>query len=173
MSEEVVVQGQVPGPQQVLHSDDAASKKVESTEERPCTSVATDAVSKEAKSSDASLGGAVEEQEEEDDANKAKLTPDGALLRPKQWLDNDFQPHQNDVLCGRGKTYREWPGNERFRLIVEAHLDEYRVAIGRSEKGVILSRIVEIVRNQEGATGFLKQGQSLLVPVLSCLDPFL
>jgi hypothetical protein len=80
------------------------------------------------------------------------------VLRPKQWLDVDFEPHQNDVLCGRGKSYREWAGNERFRIIVEAHLDEYKVAIGRSEKGVILTRVVEAVRNQEGATGFLKQG---------------
>lgn len=103
-----------------------------------------------------------DEDEEEDPAVGGKAKADasggGALLRPKQWLDADFQPHQNDVLCGRGKSYREWAGNERFRIIVEAHLDEYKVAIGRSEKGVILTRVVEAIRNQEGATGFLKQG---------------
>jgi hypothetical protein len=102
------------------------------------------------------------DDEEEDPTLGGKTKPDasgaGAVLRPKQWLDVDFEPHQNDVLCGRGKSYREWAGNERFRTIVEAHLDEYKVAIGRSEKGVILTRVVEAVRNQEGATGFLKQG---------------
>lgn len=100
--------------------------------------------------------------DEEDPTIGGKLKPDasgvGAALRPKQWLDVDFEPHPNDVLCGRGKSYREWPGNERFRIVVEAHLDEYKVAIGRSEKGVILTRVVEAIRNQEGATGFLKQG---------------
>lgn len=79
-------------------------------------------------------------------------------LRPKQWLPKDFQPHPNDVLCGRGKTYREWPGNEQFRVIVETHLEEYKASVGRSEKGLILTRVVEAVRTQEGATGFLKQG---------------
>jgi hypothetical protein len=32
------------------------------------------------------------------------------------------------------------------------------VAIGRTEKGEILTRVVESVRRQEGVTGFLKQG---------------
>jgi hypothetical protein len=102
------------------------------------------------------------DDEEDPTTIGGKLKPDasgaGAALRPKQWLDVNFEPHPNDVLCGRGKSYREWPGNERFRIVVEAHLDEYKVAIGRSEKGVILTRVVEAVRNQEGATGFLKQG---------------
>jgi hypothetical protein len=113
-----------------------------------------------------------EEDEEEEGAANHEIGPEGAdggggggdpeqpsaALRQKQWLPEDFRPHRNDVLCGRGKTYREWPGNERFRLVVLAHLDEYKVAIGRAEKGEILTRVVESVRSHDGATGFLKQG---------------
>src|SRR3569832_1463330 len=62
-----------------------------------------------------------EEDPEEEAAEPDSTTPgkaseeaegakDTTPLRPKQWLPKDFEPHQNDVLCGRGKTYREWPG---------------------------------------------------------------
>jgi hypothetical protein len=28
------------------------------------------------------------------------------------------EPHENDVLCGRGVTINKWPGNESFRRLV-------------------------------------------------------
>lgn len=79
-------------------------------------------------------------------------------IREKQLLPKDFCPSESDVVCGRGKAYREWPGNESFRKLIEDRLEDYSSAKGRYEKGIIIREIVDQVRAQSSqGGGFVKQ----------------
>lgn len=79
-------------------------------------------------------------------------------IREKQLLPKDFCPSESDVVCGRGKAYREWPGNESFRKLIEDRLEDYSNAKGRYEKGIIIREIVDQVRAQSSqGGGFVKQ----------------
>jgi hypothetical protein len=40
------------------------------------------------------------------------------LLADEQQMTDIFEPHHNDVLCGRGVTTNRHPGNESFRRLV-------------------------------------------------------
>lgn len=74
-------------------------------------------------------------------------------------LGVNFQPSEFDVLCFRGKLATQHPGNRRFRMIVQQHLSKYAEATSKFEKTVIVSEIVEAIKesspNNNG--GFVKK----------------
>jgi hypothetical protein len=62
-------------------------------------------------------------------------------------LPYDYEPHENAVLCGRGRMCKEASGNLRLQSICKTFLKEYaRDDAGRKEKSEIVSKIMEMVR---------------------------
>jgi hypothetical protein len=71
----------------------------------------------------------------------------------RRYLPVKFLPSVNDVLCGKGKTCFNHPGNRRFRAIVGANLHRYQTAPNKIEKSAIVNEIVDIVRKHCSTMG--------------------
>jgi hypothetical protein len=65
-------------------------------------------------------------------------------------LPADYQPTEDDVLCGRG--FKSWKGNQRYRATVNSRVEEYAAANSKSEKSWILVGIVASVREKKHPT---------------------
>jgi hypothetical protein len=65
-------------------------------------------------------------------------------------LPADYQPTEDDVLCGRG--FKRWKGNQRYRATVNSKVEEYAAAKCKSEKSWILVGIVASVREKNNPT---------------------
>ena len=74
-------------------------------------------------------------------------------------LPNDFVPGPMDVVCARGKGCGKYLGNIRFRQIVECAMTKYASTDSRLEKTLIVSEIVETIRNSSSSNvgGFVKK----------------
>ena len=76
-----------------------------------------------------------------------------------KWKESDrgvvVVPTSKDVLFGRGRTHFFHPGNKRFRELVGMSLGEYLDAPTKSQKSMIVNRIVNEAMKQ-GAR-FLEQ----------------
>ena len=72
-------------------------------------------------------------------------------------LPVDFKPGKLDVICGRGKTARDHPGNVSFRISVEQAIDQYADATTKLEKSIIVSNIVQAIRAASPGGGFVKK----------------
>lgn len=59
-------------------------------------------------------------------------------------------PGEMDVILGRGQLVRIHPGNQRFRKIVRDHYDAYSNATSKPNKGLVVSRIIAVVRMKDG-----------------------
>merc|ERR1719223_2259066 len=66
-------------------------------------------------------------------------------------------PHHNDVLCGRGSSSRDHPGNGQFRSFVKT-LKEECIASVKSEKPRFAKVIVIKIRSLSPPGRFLKLG---------------
>ena len=83
--------------------------------------------------------GAVDESDEDD--LDISLLP--SIIDPSKAVS---APDVNDVICGRGKSVTH-PGNLKFRHLVQARKEEYKLAKRRDEKTRIAFEIVEALRN--------------------------
>ena len=72
-------------------------------------------------------------------------------------MPEDYEPNENDVLCGRGRTCKVWKGNQAYRTFVASKLDAYSAAGTKLEKGFILSEIVDYVRSKDPPGHFIKK----------------
>lgn len=59
-----------------------------------------------------------------------------------------------DVLCGRGKTSFNHPGNKRFRDLITSSIPEYNKSDSRLAKSLVVHRICETIKDSGGR--FLK-----------------
>mgnify|MGYP000129677099 CR=1 FL=1 len=66
-------------------------------------------------------------------------------------------PGENDVLCARGKAARNHVGNVRFRAIVADNLEAYQSAVTKIDKSMVVSSIVNQVRERGE---FLKENEN-------------
>jgi hypothetical protein len=57
-----------------------------------------------------------------------------------------FQPHDNDVLMGRGGKNNQAPGNMRLRNVARFYCQQYRIS-KKKEKSEISRHLVSMVRN--------------------------
>lgn len=71
--------------------------------------------------------------------------------------EGHFEPGVNDVLCARGKRAYYHSGNKRFRYLVESKMDAYNNANCKLEKSLIVSSIVEAVRQADPPGGFFRE----------------
>lgn len=67
------------------------------------------------------------------------------------------EPEDNSVVIGKGKRYYYHPGNSWLRKIVASMLDDYAVAKSKLDKSLIISDVVDLVR-QNGS--FVKKSSS-------------
>lgn len=66
-------------------------------------------------------------------------------------LEDNFQPGEYDVICGRGKRSTHHAGNTRFKLVIHLYLDKYLRAKTKIDKSLLVIEIVNIIRNANGA----------------------
>jgi len=72
-------------------------------------------------------------------------------------LPRDFTPGPMDVICARGKQAYNHSGNRRFRISIEMKLEQYKQATSKLEKSLIVSAIVDSVRDASPGGGFVKE----------------
>lgn len=80
------------------------------------------------------------------------------IIRPRTKLAPNYQPSDNDVICGKGKNVFTHEGNRRFRSLVELGLERYQKAPTRTQKTAVVREICEEVRhNCSNGGGFIRQ----------------
>ena len=90
----------------------------------------------------------------QDSSHRTLRTVRNTLVQP---LSKDFEPGNFDVICGRGKTCYNHPGNINFRKLVETYLTQYDNARSKVAKSMVVSAIANDVRRQSPTGGFVKQ----------------
>lgn len=86
----------------------------------------------------------------------------GVTMASKQQTSGILNPHEHDVLSGRGNFVNYHAGNEHFRALVRKHKFEY-VRCPKPQKGKFSRMIVEEIKNRHPPGRFLKQdGQTKL-----------
>lgn len=89
-----------------------------------------------------------------EEASSAKTDAAGHNMR---MLPENYEPCDDDVLCGRGRKCFDHPGNVKFRSLVISMLPAYNKAVAKLEKSYILSDVVEQVRKNSGVGGFIRK----------------
>lgn len=69
--------------------------------------------------------------------------------------DIDVEPHDNDVLCGRGGDINIHPGNMKFRKLVTTNKRVYLTSRFKREKRIIAERILKDIKRQSPSGRFL------------------
>lgn len=88
----------------------------------------------------------------------AIVTPgSGSKCDESPKLDFVLEPHDNDVLCGRGGSINSHPGNERFRQLVEKRKRVYLTARFKREKRLIANSILSEIRSIDPPGRFLSK----------------
>jgi hypothetical protein len=69
-------------------------------------------------------------------------------------LVEGFAPGRLDFICARGKRALGHSGNRRFRALVHSCLEQYSKTSSKLEKSLIVSRIINSVREASPEGGF-------------------
>ncbi|CAB9507035.1 Nitrilase family, member 2 [Seminavis robusta] len=72
-------------------------------------------------------------------------------------LGAQFVPGPMDVICSRGKQALAHEGNKAFRRIIDSHIDAYKKATSKMDKSVIVTAIIDKIRNASPDGGFIRQ----------------
>jgi hypothetical protein len=75
-------------------------------------------------------------------------------------LGPSYRPSDLDVICARGSRAFQHEGNQRFRALVASKMDEYSSAATKLQKSMIVSQIVDDVRQNSPNGGFVKEEQN-------------
>jgi hypothetical protein len=75
-------------------------------------------------------------------------------MRP---LPYDFMPGPYDVICGQGKEAKNHSGNNYYRSLIHMALEKYGKATNKYEKTLLVSSIVDEVRDRSPEGGFVRQ----------------
>ncbi|GKZ01266.1 hypothetical protein MPSEU_001077600 [Mayamaea pseudoterrestris] len=87
--------------------------------------------------------------------------PRPTLKIPPRGIGPITDPHENDVLCGRGGRINSHEGNVRFRTLVHSRKKTYLAKETRKlQKAHIAANIVQTIRSLEPAGRFLKEDSS-------------
>jgi hypothetical protein len=89
--------------------------------------------------------------------NLARPTKASSHTDDMKRLPERFQPSPMDVICARGKQAKAHPGNRRFRIMVETSLEKYRTSSSKLDKSLIVSSIVDAVRQASPYGGFVRE----------------
>ena len=87
------------------------------------------------------------------------------MQKARRYLADDYEPHVNDVLIGRGR--RVETHNKKFRAMISAHLAAYYNAQTKATKGQIQAlktrRKGQIPRGGKRTRVRIKNGRSLAI----------
>ena len=75
-------------------------------------------------------------------------------MRP---LAPGFSPGPFDVICARGRVAKNHSGNLRYKHIIELNLPKYNEAKSKVDKSLIVSSIIESIRESSPHGGFVKE----------------
>ena len=78
---------------------------------------------------------------------KRRETIPKCLDKSKTLLPIDYEPSNYSIICGNKRKYFNSPGNCRLRVIVQSYIDQYGRADGKSEKGYIVSKVMNLIRD--------------------------
>jgi hypothetical protein len=67
-----------------------------------------------------------------------------------RYLPDDFVAGSTDVVCARGKSYWEHPGNKLYRSLIAASTERYAATTSKLDKTMIVSGIVETIHRRNG-----------------------
>ena len=87
---------------------------------------------------------------------------DMASLRSATGMDflpHGFTPGPFDVICARGKTAKNHPGNRRYRHLIEINLAHYDACTSKIDKSIIVTSILDAVRESSPNGGFVRQDE--------------
>jgi hypothetical protein len=74
-------------------------------------------------------------------------------------VEVDFQPSDFSVVCGRGRDSFNHIGNRRFRILASMFIERYSRANSKAAKTVIVSEIIEVIRQADGNFCKYKKGK--------------
>ncbi|GAX25189.1 hypothetical protein FisN_16Hu027 [Fistulifera solaris] len=93
----------------------------------------------------------------------AEQDPHPAPQSAKRWNDYPLkditEPHEHDVLCGRGGHSNNHKGNKNFREMVEGFKKEY-IGLIKMDKTKLAEYIVDAWRDQDPPGRFLKKDEA-------------
>jgi hypothetical protein len=94
----------------------------------------------------------------DDDDSRASTVQERTIFLSENYILNDF-----DVVCGRGRTCYNHPGNVRFRVIVKHHFQQYLDAPTKSDKTNVLQQIIQYIRQTTPTRGggFVKKDKTM------------
>lgn len=68
------------------------------------------------------------------------------------WEDTSDEQQQllleGDISCARGSQAKLHPGNQRYRQIIQDHLEEYQLATDKLQKSCLVTRILQLCQEQ-------------------------
>lgn len=82
-------------------------------------------------------------QQEETQLTKLQTTKVAAAVARRH-------PFQNDVICARGRTYWDHPGNQLYRNLISLSKNQYSKAPNRLGKSLIVSEIIRHIHQANG-----------------------
>ncbi|GAX29381.1 hypothetical protein FisN_16Hu179 [Fistulifera solaris] len=81
----------------------------------------------------------------------------------KRWkkypLKDITEPHEHDVLCGRGGHTNKHEGNKKYRKMVEGYKEKY-IGLKKKKKTALAKEIVYAWKHQDPPGRFLKQDET-------------
>ncbi|CAB9516088.1 Nitrilase family, member 2 [Seminavis robusta] len=80
-----------------------------------------------------------------------------AFVAERKLLAPNFVPGPYDVICARGAAAANHPGNLRFRNTIKEFVPQYSKATTKLEKSLLVSAIVDSVRDYTVDGGFVKK----------------
>lgn len=66
--------------------------------------------------------------------------------KTKILLPVDFQPSDYTIICGNKRRHFNSPGNSRLRVLVQSFIPQFSQAEGKFEKGLIVSKVMNMVK---------------------------
>jgi hypothetical protein len=72
-------------------------------------------------------------------------------------LPESFIPGPNHVVCARGKGFWEHEGNKKYRALIAQATSKYEATTNKFEKTLIVSDIVESIREANPSGNFVKR----------------
>ncbi|CAB9513527.1 Nitrilase family, member 2 [Seminavis robusta] len=67
--------------------------------------------------------------------------------KTKILLPIDFEPSEHSIICGNKRKYFNSPGNMKLRVLVKSFIPQYSKADGKLEKGYIVSKVMNMIRD--------------------------
>jgi hypothetical protein len=72
-------------------------------------------------------------------------------------LPASFVPGEHHIIIGRGRVVKMHSGNRRFDRLISVVAREYSAAPNKAEKGMILTRLINLIHEQSDNAGFVKR----------------